>query len=792
MIDPSRPDFSRTPVSPLRPRYAYAPADSTASPCVSIVTPFFNTGAVFHETARSVLGQSLQQFEWIIVNDGSSDPESLEMLAQYRTGDRRIRVVDLPRNRGLSAARNAGFAAARAAYVLQLDADDLLEPTAAEKLWWFLETHPECAFASGHSVHFGAIQAVWTGGFHEGAAFLASNRVNATCLIRTAIHHDVGGYDEGNRGGLEDWEFWLRCANRGHWGGTVPECLDWYRRRPHHEGAWSNWDSGESESLFRARLQQRYPRLWTDGLPSPVARRVTGTPLNEAVPAENVLAKPDARRLLLIVPWLSLGGADRFNLDLIDGLSARGWEITVVATLNGPHPWLPLFAKRTPDVFLLSNYLPVEDYPRFFRYLLKSRGFDGILVANSEAGYLLAPYLGAHANHAVLASYCHALDEDWKDGGYPRMAVETSSLLDHQLVASGQIAEWMAARGCDARTIQVLPVSIDTDRWKPDAALRTRVRAELGVGDDDLLILTAARISSEKQPDVLARVWQALRDRGVGFRAVVAGDGPELPALQRDIADFALDAQVSLLGAISPDRMRAVLSAADICFLPSRREGIALACFEAMSAGVAVVSADVGAQRELIVPGTGILIESADPQREVDQYVEVLSRLAADGDARRRMSEAARARVVEHFRLAAMHDRLDAILRAPGRAGRAAVPAALASIFAARAVEHIRLNQTADELWAQRGRQPAVTTPPVEWVVELQNAKQWLEDQCDSWRSLAETREHSIVELKAWIDQLEEGKRWLEAQNAALLAEIDRTSIDAAVTPEPVPEGHHD
>src|SRR3954464_10593284 len=98
MIDPTNPDYTNTPVSPQRPRFGYQPADLSAPPSVTIVTPFYNTGPVFHETAQSVLRQSLQQWEWLIVNDGSTAPESLEILDGYRQCDPRIRVIDRDTN----------------------------------------------------------------------------------------------------------------------------------------------------------------------------------------------------------------------------------------------------------------------------------------------------------------------------------------------------------------------------------------------------------------------------------------------------------------------------------------------------------------------------------------------------------------------------------------------------------------------------------------------------------------------------------------------------------------------
>ena len=60
----------------------------------------------------------------------------------------------------------------------------------------------------------------------------------------------------------------MKCARAGHWGGTIPEFLDWYRRRPSHHDRWSNWDGDVREKEFRNTLSQRYPGVWLHGIPT--------------------------------------------------------------------------------------------------------------------------------------------------------------------------------------------------------------------------------------------------------------------------------------------------------------------------------------------------------------------------------------------------------------------------------------------------------------------------------------------------------------------------------------------
>ncbi|MGE0825146.1 MAG: glycosyltransferase [Candidatus Binatia bacterium] len=727
MIDPARPDFSNTPVSPQRPQFVYAPVESACSPAVTIVTPFYNTGTIFHETARSVLQQSLQQWEWLIINDGSTDPEALALLAQYRQRDPRIRVIDQPENKGLSAARNTGFASARTPYVVQLDSDDLLEPTAIEKWLWFLESYPEFAFVKGYSVGFGAQEYLWQKGFHDGGAFLEDNLVAPTSAIRTHVHHAVGGYDESNRAGLEDWDFWLRCAHAEYWGGTVPEYLDWYRRRPTHKDRWTNWDQGERQQAFLADLRQKYAKLWNGGFPQVQLRHpLPYDNVPDELPWENRLRKTH-RRLLLLIPWLAIGGADKFNLDVVEQYTQRGWEVTVVTTLRGENPWLPYFIQYTPDIFILQHFLRVADYPRFLRYVIASRQVDAVLMSHSEFSYLSLPYLRAHFPELAILDFCHIEEEDWKNGGYPHLAVKHQELLTANIVSSAHLKRWMVDRGADPEQISVCYTNVDTKRWKPNAARRIAVRQELQIAPDSAVLLYTARLCPQKQPLVFAEVMVRLTQKFRNCLALVAGDGPESEWLRAFVHKHGLAQQIRLLGAVSNENVRDLMSAADVFFLPSRWEGIALSVYEAMACALPVVIADVGGQRELVTPECGALITLSDEPTQIVQYTEVLVQLLHDEKKRAEMGHAARKRVEASFGLSDMGTRMEELITAAQQRAKSS-PCPTPSLGVGRmsatlAVEQVRLSELADGLWWERQR--AGLHPHL------------LDPHNDSWRTLA-------------------------------------------------------
>ena len=108
-------------------------------PAASVVVPVYNTAATVAETLDSLFAQTLDNFEVIIVDDGSTD-NSMEIVRGY--DDPRCEIVS-QKNRGLNGARNAGIRHSKAPYIAFLDADDLWRPQMLEKHVEHLDGHPK-------------------------------------------------------------------------------------------------------------------------------------------------------------------------------------------------------------------------------------------------------------------------------------------------------------------------------------------------------------------------------------------------------------------------------------------------------------------------------------------------------------------------------------------------------------------------------------------------------------------------------------------------------------------------
>jgi glycosyltransferase involved in cell wall biosynthesis len=433
----------------------------------------------------------------------------------------------------------------------------------------------------------------------------------------------------------------------------------------------SSWDFIQCHPWVAEPGSLEFPThsAWAHKRCAPSVRREVMDTLqaqNEARPlVSDALLRPvwsdtDPRRILMILPWLSIGGADKFNLDLVEQLTRRGSETTICTTRESHNPWLPHFAALTSDILIREESPDLRDYPQFLGEIVESRQIEVVLISNSTLGYQLLPYLRSRYPAVTFVDYNHIWEEYWRDGGHPRSAIAYQDLLDLSIVSNEDLKKRMVSEGADAGRIEVCYTNVDTDRWDPSKYSRSEIRRALAVPEKEPLILFAGRISAQKRPRLLATILHELARRKLRFRCVVAGAGPEQRFLQLFILRHGLRGCVRLVGEVSNERIRELMAAADIFLLPSYWEGIALTLFEAMAMEVVPVSADVGGQRELVTAGCGFLVQRGD--NELQEYTSVLEHLIGSPQLRTPMGAAGRQRILEHFTIDRMGDRMVELL----------------------------------------------------------------------------------------------------------------------------------
>jgi glycosyltransferase involved in cell wall biosynthesis len=364
--------------------------------------------------------------------------------------------------------------------------------------------------------------------------------------------------------------------------------------------------------------------------------------------------------LLCIYPWLALGGADKFNLDMLGQLRARGYRTTVATTLPYDHSWRAQFEQVSDSIVEIGSTAAAEQPGRLLGLVTQQRP-DLVLLSNSMLAYRLLPALCAAHPEAAFLDYNHMVDPGAPRGGYAGDSLDSAAYLELQLVSSHPLQGWYLERGADPHQVRVCTTNIDAAHWDPMRYDRSALRAALGLAETDAVGLFAARFERIKRPVLAAELMQATVRSSPNTHFLVAGSGTYAPFLQSFVKGNRLGRHIHLLGAVPNQRMGELLAVSDLLLLPSWMEGLSLAIYEAMAMGVVPVSVAAGGQTELVTPACGVLVPHGPDERRA--YEQALLQLTTDHVQRQAMGRAARERVVQHFRLEQMGDRMDQLLR---------------------------------------------------------------------------------------------------------------------------------
>jgi glycosyltransferase involved in cell wall biosynthesis len=209
-----------------------------AQPLVSVVVPAHNAGGVLEEALRSVQAQTHPHFEALVIDDGSTDATRM-VARQFAERDARFCVVS-QQNAGVSRTRNTGLARARGEFVAFLDADDVWFPEKLERQIGLFKADARTNLVFSNYL-------LWDGTrdlalrhekrrkFREGdvGPHLAEGNLflTSSVILPRATAEQVGDFDPAFSIG-EDWDYWLRLADRGIWARGVWEPLARYRRWP--------------------------------------------------------------------------------------------------------------------------------------------------------------------------------------------------------------------------------------------------------------------------------------------------------------------------------------------------------------------------------------------------------------------------------------------------------------------------------------------------------------------------------------------------------------------------------
>ncbi|MFW5733853.1 MAG: glycosyltransferase family 4 protein [Oceanidesulfovibrio sp.] len=384
-------------------------------------------------------------------------------------------------------------------------------------------------------------------------------------------------------------------------------------------------------------------------------------------------------RLAFYTPFVPLNhpkpsGDTAIARSVIDFLRRRGHAVGETTDFSSEWIWL--------RPWTLPGLLRAR---REFLSHLETERPDGVLVYHSyyRAPDLLGPLAAARGLPVFHFGSAYASRRRKKLLTRPGYELNLKSLRSATHCFTLKRPEYENLRRIlpDDRATYVRP-GIETQRFTPDDDARLLLRVRWNTGADVPIVLTVAMLRSGTKSEGVAHVIRALgglHKKGVDFRYLVAGDGPERKALKH-LADEHIPGKARFIGRIASVELPAVYSASDLYAFPGINEGLGMAYLEAQCAGLPAVGWDRWGAAECIAHGeSGFLT----PAWDMDAFTDAIRILATDHAKRVAMGQAARRRVLaEHDRdrnYVRMERIMKSYLGAAGPQERYAVPAASAA-----------------------------------------------------------------------------------------------------------------
>jgi GT2 family glycosyltransferase len=273
--------------APLDGRRRRPDAGAAGQPPVdlSIVIPCHDDGEFLVEAVASAERAAAERSELLVVNDGSREERTLEVLDVLRRAG--YTVIDQEQG-GVAAARNRGIREARGRYLLPLDADNRLRPGFPAAAVSILDAEPAVGVVYGDREEFGCRSGTVAAPEFDLDGLLRANFIDACAVVRREVWEQCGGYDGAMVQGWEDWDLWIGAAERGWRFHRLSGITFDYRVRPGSMA--SHLHSAEVGTPLRLHMIDKHHDLYRQRLPGLL------TAQHEAARAEAQRASAAAER----------------------------------------------------------------------------------------------------------------------------------------------------------------------------------------------------------------------------------------------------------------------------------------------------------------------------------------------------------------------------------------------------------------------------------------------------------------------------------------------------------------
>lgn len=628
---------------------------------ISIIT-YYTGKEYIEQTYTSLLNQTFPHWEWLIV--ATKIDESLKKIKKL---DKRIKIIEVDSER-IARAQYIAAQQAKGEILLILAEEDLIDNTMLECGYFTMLTNPEGVWAYSRMVNFDKKNGLYNKKLtiYEMAK---KNIISKCAFIRKERFLELDKYMNLPMEVHEDWYMWLYFLSKNY----IPIKMDFY-------GYWHRKTETEKSLLIEKNdKKSKISKEYIDKMKAEIKIDTNTIEFDKIysidykdIPKKIELTKKDIfepnnkKKILFILPWFVVGGADIFNLNLIKGLREKGYEITVITTEKCNYVLRQKVEALVDEYFDLTTFLKEKDWASFIYHIIKSRKIQCVFISNSFYGYYVLPWLKYHFKEISFVDYIHAENWTLRNGGFPKDSNSVATYLDATYTCTKHLKDMMyTIMNRHVKNIKPVYIGADPIFYNNDVIYD---------GEEELkekykgkeVILFIGRIVHYKRPLFAIEMFKKILNTRKNVKLVIVGDGLALDDVRRKIKEEHLEEYIDLYG--MQDDVRRFYKIANVTLICSLREGLTLTTYESLSMGVPVVSCDIGGQKELIENDCGYLIrpyqmpeqqfEFDYSEDEIEEYKEAIEKVL-DNKENINYKEICRNKIINKFSIVKMINEID-------------------------------------------------------------------------------------------------------------------------------------
>ncbi len=387
-------------------------------PEISIIMPFYNDKTYIDQSVNSVLNQTFPCFELLIIDDGSTDKDSLKKLEDVQKLDSRIKVFH-KENGGPSEARDFGVEKTNpnSKYLIFVDSDDLLDATFVECAYWTIKTNEDATWAYTDTVGFEKTEYTWNKWFNS-EKMKKDNELTLTAMIKKSDFLEVNGFDLKEKSVYEDWNLWLKLIAKEKFPVRMNFYGFWYRRKKESESERAKSNASRAMEIVRKTAEDIHEVVEAKQYPG---FYYNWDIMKDYIKNDYQVKKKNKTNLLFILPSVQEISKQETNIDFLKKLDDKTFDITVVYT-EPSNSNIRRLKNKNVTIYDLTTFLDQKYWLNFITYLVEKNNLHAVINVDGQIGNSMLPYIRSRYPELPLLAYTLITDNE-SDSEYTKTII---------------------------------------------------------------------------------------------------------------------------------------------------------------------------------------------------------------------------------------------------------------------------------------------------------------------------------------------------------------------------------